>query len=475
MNFIKLYESGELSDIEIFLIDDKNKKCLKYHKVILYNGSPFFQKMFTASFKEKDQTQITLKVFDVDVFIDILKSFYGIEIAVQTSWKYQLTNYICRQYLLLDCKLPETLKVPENEFEEFLEITQSLEYTDEVVNLIKENLPLDFDLDKLSIELIKEIEKKYIDYQILVADSKGISIIDNNKINTIIKGNFSYLDYIKDLDIIIVKNRKFCGYSFYDLEGNIIDLSKTNENNKKYKYLSKNLDSKHFGNIGKLLGNLRQDFEYYNYSSDYKNIVLVCCPVREGDIDSEDDKYNKYKSRSMYIYNIRSRKIKIIYKIKDQNQSTQIQDQPLFVKDKIIFLEGDFINSKAKIYSTNDKIVKTICKINDDFAIIAYNGDDLILISANEKNKVYSLSKNKIVNKFNFESELWKVDFVSEETIIASKSTDEKTHIYIYNIMTGDLIKNLTINIPANHIKCIPIISSIKNKLRNYLNDSDNH
>ncbi len=199
MDFSKIFNSEKLSDIKLILIDKNNgKKGLNLHKVILNTGSPFFEKM-VDNFKEKNQSEIVLEVFNVDVFSDILKSFYGIELDIPENWKYQLANYICRQYLLLEYELPETLKIPENEFEEFLDITQSLEYTDQVINLVAENLPIDFDLDKLSIDLIKEIEKKYLDHKILALGNKSINIIDinNNKINTIIKGDLYYLDYIK--------------------------------------------------------------------------------------------------------------------------------------------------------------------------------------------------------------------------------------------------------------------------------------
>ncbi|AEQ32964.1 BTB-POZ domain and tricorn protease domain 2 containing protein [Megavirus chiliensis] len=473
MDFSKIFNSEKLSDIKLILIDKNNgKKCLNLHKVILYTASSFFEKMFD-NFKEKNQSKIVLEVFDVEVFSDILKSFYGIKVDIPENWKYQLANYICRQYLLLEPKLPETLKIPENEFEEFLNITQSLEYTDQVINLVAENLPIDFDLDKLSIELIKEIEKKYLDHKILALGNKSINIIDinnnNNKINTIIKGDLYYLDYIKDLDIIVTRSRKNSKYIFYDLDGNLLDLSNIDENNKKYEYLSENLNDKHFKHVNKLLDGIGQNYEYYNYSSDYKNIIFTTYLIIDFDSDSEDDTTNK--SKNLFIYNIHNKKLEIIYETPYHFSSKYIQDRPLFINNSIIFIEGNYRSSEVKIFSINDKIIKTICEIDNDTEIIKYNGDDLILISTGKKNKVFSLGKNTIINEFNFKHELDIIDFISEEIIIALKSKEKHTNIFLYNIITGSLIKKLTIELKIEHIKCISVDSPIKNKLKKYLDN----
>nr|WBF71231.1 BTB POZ domain-containing protein [Megavirus caiporensis] len=490
MDFSKIFNSEKLSDIKLILVDKySGKKCLNLHKVILHTGSPFFEKMFD-NFKEKNQSEIVLEVFNVDVFSNILESFYGIKIEIRENWKYQLANYVCRQYLLLECKIPETLKIPENEFNEFLNITQSFEYTDEIINLVAENLPIDFDLDKLSIELIREIEKKYIDYQFLALGEKSINIIDinNNNINTIIKGDLYSFDYAKDFDIIITKSGKNSKYIFYNLDGNLLNLNEINEKNNKYRYLSENLNDKHLKYGQKLLGNLGQICKYYNYSSDYKNIIFVTYSV---DYDSEDDENmplsyiidrtnNKYytgsdiendKPQCIFIYNIDNQNIEKIYGTTFQYSPKYIQNQPLFINNKVIFIEDNYNHLEVKIYSVDNGIVKTIYNIDIGINCIKYNGDDLILISTGVKNKVFSLCKNKIINEFNLECDLNKIDFVSEEIIVASKTKGKYTHIFLYNIITGLLLKTLIIELKINDVKCISINSPIKNKLRKYLDN----
>nr|WBF71238.1 BTB POZ domain-containing protein [Megavirus caiporensis] len=424
------------------------------------------------NFKEKDQSTIILEVFDVDIFSDIIKSFYGIKIKIKKNWEYQLVNYICHQYLLLECKLPETLEVPDNEFEEFLNITQSLEYTDQVINLVTENLPVDFNLDKLSIELIKEIEKRYFDYKILMIGNKGINIVDfnNNKINTIKEGNFYNLSYKKDFDIIKTTNYENNENVYYDLQGNFIDIGTINENNKKYGFFLEKINGKHLDYVTKLLTKLGQSYEYYNYSPDYKNIVFVTLLINEED-NSENDEDDKYQPRNIYIYNLESQKIKRVYKITNQKLSVNIRDRPLFIGNEIVFIEGDNYYSEVKIYSINDKTVKTIYETDNDFVTLKYNGDDYILISIERKNIVFSLSGNKIINKFNFECYMHKIDFISKEIIIASDTKGKYTDIRVYNIMTGLLIKNKRFKLKTSYYECISVNSPIKNKLRRYLDN----
>ncbi|AGF84945.1 hypothetical protein QJ854_gp837 [Moumouvirus goulette] len=465
MDFSQILESEKLSDVELILVDKNNKKYFKFHKLILYVNSPFFEKMFD-NFKEKNQSQIILEVFDVDVFSDIIKSFYKIKIPVNTNWKYQFANYMCRQYLLLECEFPKTLKIPEDEFEEFLNYTESIEYTDQMIDLVAENLPSDFDLNKLSIDLIKEMEKKYVDLQVLAINNKGINIVDmnNNKINNIIKGNFCSLDYIKDSDIIVTKSRGKAGYVFYDSTGTSIDLSKSKY--KKYKYISENLHGEHFKHIDKLLIKSKESMEFYTYSPDYKKMAFVTGLISDDDDDEDEECY----PRNIYIYDMETRKINKIYKISNKHSSRQILDEPLYIKERIIFSEGDYINLEVKMYSEIDETVKTICKNNDEGVIITYNQDDLILISNGKENKVYSLSKNKIVKKFKFECGLYGINFISSEIVFASKS---KGNIYIYNVITGSLIKNIKMELNTEYSKTMSTINPIKNKLAQYLNNLD--
>ncbi|ANB50184.1 hypothetical protein [Powai lake megavirus] len=474
MDFSKIFDSEKLSDIKLILIDKNNgKKCLNLHKVILYTASSFFEKMFD-NFKEKNQSEIVLEVFDVEVFSDILKSFYGIKQDIPENWKYQLANYLCRQYLLLEPKLPETLKIPENEFEEFLNITQSLEYTDQVINLVAENLPIDFDLDKLSIELIREIEKKYINYQLLALGSKSINTINinNNKINTIIKGDLYYLDYAKDFDIIIIKDKNL-NYVFYDLDGNLLGLNKINEKNNKYRYLSENLNEKHLVHGNELLNRIGQVYKYYDYSPDYKNIIFITCSVNyDNNYGSDNDSDSEDESEYIFIYNIDNKKIESVYDINFEYPAIYIQEHLFFIDNKkFIFFEDKYNTTEIKIYSINDRTVKSIYKIDDKYNFIKHNGDDLILISTSKINKVFSLSKNTIIGEYNFKHKLNVIDFISKEIIVALQSKKKHTDIFLYNIVTGSLIKKLTVELKIEHIKCISVDSPIKNKLKKYLDN----
>ncbi|AGF84944.1 hypothetical protein QJ854_gp838 [Moumouvirus goulette] len=465
----ELYESGELSDIELILTDNKNKKCLKLHKVLLYIKSPFFQKLFATSFKEKDQSQIILQVFNVDVFTDILKTLYDIELPVNTNWKYQLTNYICRQYLLLECEFPKTLKIPEDEFEEFLNITQSLEYTNKLINLIVDNLPQNYNLDNLSIELIKEIEKRYVDFQLLAINNGGIYTIDinNGNINQIMKGQFHCTNYIKDLDIIVTKEKKYVAPIFkgpklmpYNLSGDKIELDesmgsvkqlykKIDMENIKYieKYIKENIDKEYF---------LRR----YKYSPDYSKIAFIASKC----VNEYDEEYINH----ICIYDQKTSDIEMLCLLNESDFHEYIVSM-LFVKNGFVVGTKYLDGSRIYFFSMIDKDAGIIYNTIKDSIKIKYNGDDLILLSMANEFKIYSLSKNEIINQVN--KNLCNFEFISEEIIINSKSCGGKADISILNVITNTVIRKTRIDLIAKKFIPIPSNNPIKNKLSQYLNN----
>uniref|UniRef100_A0A6G6ADG5 Putative BTB-POZ domain-containing protein n=1 Tax=Borely moumouvirus TaxID=2712067 RepID=A0A6G6ADG5_9VIRU len=493
MDFSQVYESNVFYDVELVLFDKKNKKFIKLHKLLLHNGSPFFQKLFTIFFNNKIKPQIILEVFDVDVCVDIIKTFYGIKILPKDDWKYQISNYICKQQLLLSNNLPKELKIPENEFEEFLSIIQSREYNDEIIDLIATNLPLNFNLDKLPIELIKKINERYIDFQILAVGNKGIYIVNlnNNTHNKIINASFENIDYNNNLNKIIIRKGYSTpciysdGFCVYDLSGNEINLDSCCEN-KKIIGLLKNLDIKHRTYICDLIKESKYSVRYFKYSSDYEKIIFTVCESEsESDSDSDsdsdiNDNFDNYVSENLikgiYFYDLKTGEIKEIY----GNKYTvcYIKDKFYVSENNIIFIGQDAFGSAIFLYSFTKNKFEKVCYLNykdinlKDNIDLKYNGDDIILFNEDKNIKIYSLSKQKIIN--NLEKKLDHVDFVTKEIIVGSKNHQKGINFYVYNIITNILIKHTSIDFYAptdfytENIKYIPGNNS-KNRIQQYL------
>src|SRR5581483_8043367 len=186
---------------------------MNLHKVILACSSEYFDKLFSFG-TEKFQHQITINVNDVDVTHDIILSFYGqnINSVDYPHWKYLLESIKCRCFFCLpnDISLLYDLIVPAEDFDLLLEIIEQgsiaslvfasvtrhslresqglrerqgevdaiasnfsrstcssgvkVEYFDfmndgKIMRTIKKNIPMNYDLRKLSLKFVKELSK----------------------------------------------------------------------------------------------------------------------------------------------------------------------------------------------------------------------------------------------------------------------------------------------------------------------------
>ncbi|AVL95161.1 BTB family protein [Moumouvirus australiensis] len=471
MDFSQVYESGDLCDIELILMDNQNQKSIKLHKLVLYMKSPFFQKLFTSSFEEKDKSQIIMKIPNVDVCVDVIKSFYNINVPKNDHWKYQLSNYLTKQYLLLECKLPEKINVPENEFDDFLNITQSLEYNDELINLIADNLPHNYNLDNLSIELIKEINQKYFISQLLITNDNGIYILDMNSgdYSKILEGKYHSTDYIKELGIFITKKKtsllllehKKPKFICRDLSGKEIYLDETNE---KIKSFNEKIDMKNIKYIEDFIKTIGDDLflSRYHYNKDYSKIVFIA------------SKYiNQYRSKCLnyiYIFDQKIFSIEEIYRINEIESFESINDF-VFVDNGLILNTNSYYSSTVYLFSMINKIITTIHHIKRfEYVEIKYNGNDLILLSKGNKSLIYNLTSGKVIKKI---KKLHKFEFITEEIIVDVNYYVEGSEITIFKIMTDTSIKKI-VDIPIKHLVPIPSNNIIKNKLTQYLNGLNN-
>nr|URM61846.1 BTB domain containing protein [Mimivirus sp.] len=220
-DFCQLFDSEILSDVKIILVDDKNQLSLNLHRVILFARCQFFEKMF-SNFKEAIQFESVVNVIDVNVARDIIKNIYGFEINQPDDWQYKLKYCICCDYFGLKCQLPDDIKVPNDCFDDLLNLIDIIGYTRETIQILANNLPVDYNISNLPIELLREINNIYSNDMIISRYKYGImniDIMDKNRceVKNIYRKNYcKNLCYLSKMDkIIFTRNNKLMVYDLY--------------------------------------------------------------------------------------------------------------------------------------------------------------------------------------------------------------------------------------------------------------------
>ncbi|ANB51109.1 hypothetical protein [Powai lake megavirus] len=152
-----IFNSDILSDCTLDLADENSTTTLYVHKIILYLGCPYFRSMF-GGFKESNQSKITLEVPNVQATCDIIQSFYGTKIINNNNnWEYELNLFMCKRFFCIDSNFPHQIKIPSDEFEEFLVMIEKIGFNQDIKKFIIKNIPELYDFDKLS-NLINKLE-----------------------------------------------------------------------------------------------------------------------------------------------------------------------------------------------------------------------------------------------------------------------------------------------------------------------------
>lgn len=157
-----MFDNNILSDLKLILRDDKKELSLNLHKIVLYTHCKFFQAMFVG-FEESTKKEIILNVQNVDICKNIIKEFYGFKspsVSRYQNWKYRLEYHICCNYFLIDNKFPDIVNVNRSCFDDLLDLIDKIDYNDATIRLLTKILPLDYDLSKFPLELVKEMKNK---------------------------------------------------------------------------------------------------------------------------------------------------------------------------------------------------------------------------------------------------------------------------------------------------------------------------
>ena len=96
------------------------------------------------------------------------------------TWKYTLEMIKCRNFFGLknsiNLLLLKNIRVPDEEFEQLINVVEIVGFNDKTIKIINKNLPTDYDISRLSNELINEIVAIESNYFIVSCGSDDIKL-----------------------------------------------------------------------------------------------------------------------------------------------------------------------------------------------------------------------------------------------------------------------------------------------------------
>ncbi|AFX92112.1 putative BTB/POZ domain-containing protein [Megavirus courdo11] len=174
-DFCQAFDSEFLSDVKIILQDNNKQLSLNLHRIVLSTRCKFFEKMF-SNFDQ--QFENIVQVIDVDITKDIIKLIYGFELKQPDDWQYSLKYYICCDYFGLDCQLPTDIKISSDCFDNLLDLIEIIGYTDETIKILADNIPSDYDISTLPIELVKELNNHIYSSDMIIMTNQKKTMYD---------------------------------------------------------------------------------------------------------------------------------------------------------------------------------------------------------------------------------------------------------------------------------------------------------
>ncbi|AGF84899.1 hypothetical protein QJ854_gp883 [Moumouvirus goulette] len=438
MNDLILLETGIYSDLSLEISDGEDILHMCVHKCILFSRNLFFRKALDGGFKEKNEDSITLWVENANFTKIIIESFYGKPVPLYDGWRDKLMLYFMQQYFQMEnINFPKIEIIPE-EYNEFIQILDILNYPIGCIKYIKKYLPKDYDLSQLPkhvLERLLEMCQKY--KYVWINDNINILPNNTNKLKQIKKEihDFSKFKFYPDLRKFITfdgagfyihtlsKNELVSEYSFDIFESrrlkyqskkyillvhqnnlHIYDIENKNEiiiKNCKIKQVSSRWCNKYYkwlqDNYKYLVLELKdKSIHIYNVDSREKILSIKC----ENEI--LDVMYTDKKKELIYRDNI-TKLLQIWDIVTDTHHTLSDQDENekaiiCFSECNNYILAFDFQNNKIKVWSTINYELVNIIEIDDNpvnvFESIKF--DDIIICYENYA-KVWNIKTGLVV------------------------------------------------------------------------------
>lgn len=191
------------SDLELVLTDKHTAIHIRTHRIILCQHSNHFVKLLTGSLKEA--ATISIEVIDAYVAYDVIKSFYlhttPTNLAYYPGWKHSLLSYRILENFEIEYVFDTTMMVSEADFARYLNMVEGFGWYYDTVYLTLNNLPEYYDLNKLSVALLRAMKN-------LLDDDKN-----NNQLQAVSGGET--VDIGTDKKLFDNKGGVPLTYSFY--------------------------------------------------------------------------------------------------------------------------------------------------------------------------------------------------------------------------------------------------------------------
>lgn len=452
-NTAKLQDSFSKSlftDLELTITNENrnnnNNITIKVHKNILHTSCPFFEKLLT-SFKEKDQSKITIVVPNASVTCDIIKSFYGFKKdSTVLDWQYELEYIKCCDYLGVDYDLDyiKDLVVPVNGLPLLFRIGEITYYPDIIIDLLVKNIPENYNLSKVDQDLFTKIVKSKNDTE---TKMKNIEKFKNSRIvstgydDQIKIWNAETFELVKEIeargqnrDVIVAPDGKTMITTNYECISKLYDTVTG-------QLVMKLIDHDRWTNVPNYVApRMYGAGVTITYSPDSQKIISAY----EGEIkiwDIAGTLINTIgvKQDGCYISEFCITDEKIIYIGRNQNDNDENEDDDDNEKE---YEPRSTTCVTVLDFKTGD-LLKTFVK--DGSPEIIYENGEKVLYLNDEKINIWNLSTGELVKIFDVSETMYHMTISSDGKKLVAW-IDEKD-VSIWDLDTGNLIKTIQLHV----------------------------
>lgn len=450
MSLTKIYLDNKFSDLAITLTNGADKYIINVNKCILYVSSSYFEKMF-SDFRESTQSNIEIKVDNIEAAKIVIESIYGISIPRNINWLLQIDIYKYFDYFCIPHQLPD-ITINENHFDIFLDKIDCLGYSDDIVQCIINNLPLNYDISQFPIELLKSMYNLCQTNNIFFHTGE-IFFIQNLKNNNLTQihslksdNYFVEFEYIPDTgQIFIMENDKNCE------KVSLMYIINENVESKQIRNINLNyfipLGIKYLSNHEILL-HCDQKLIKYNLQTKMENIFIDNDDISQYCFDTDLIHTVVGKWNCIQVYDNRTKKL--------INQLEHYQTIHLCISSQIhcVIIQT---SKKIKIWNYSNNEINTIhCKkyIRCD---VKFSPDNKHILIGNYNSVfiydtvTYQFKKEIILTKEHNFTKI-KMDFLIAGELIICK--DNIMHIYDKEFK--ELINKFEAHVPISNFKVIP-------------------